>query len=68
VYKRQPVAYLIPCHRVLRANGGIGGYHWGTTRKRAILAREAACLQATSAAGAENGSESIESCEIVMED
>jgi AraC family transcriptional regulator of adaptative response/methylated-DNA-[protein]-cysteine methyltransferase len=37
-----PIAYLIPCHRVLRANGEIGGYHWGTTRKRAILAREAA--------------------------
>lgn len=37
-----PVAYLIPCHRVLRTNGDIGGYHWGTTRKRAILAREAA--------------------------
>jgi AraC family transcriptional regulator of adaptative response/methylated-DNA-[protein]-cysteine methyltransferase len=40
-----PVAYLIPCHRVLRANGDIGGYHWGTTRKRAILAREAACCE-----------------------
>ncbi|MDX2480951.1 MAG: methylated-DNA--[protein]-cysteine S-methyltransferase [Desulfuromusa sp.] len=40
-----PVAYLIPCHRVLRANGEIGGYHWGTTRKRAILAREAACCE-----------------------
>ena len=37
-----PVGYLIPCHRVLRANGEIGGYHWGTTRKKAILAREAA--------------------------
>ena len=37
-----PVGYLIPCHRVLRANGEIGGYHWGTARKRAILAREAA--------------------------
>ena len=37
-----PVGYLIPCHRVLRTNGEIGGYHWGTTRKRAILAREAA--------------------------
>lgn len=37
-----PIGYLIPCHRVLRANGDIGGYHWGTTRKRAILAREAA--------------------------
>jgi AraC family transcriptional regulator of adaptative response/methylated-DNA-[protein]-cysteine methyltransferase len=37
-----PVGYLIPCHRVLRANGEIGGYHWGATRKKAILAREAA--------------------------
>lgn len=37
-----PVGYLIPCHRVLRANGDIGGYHWGATRKKAILAREAA--------------------------
>jgi AraC family transcriptional regulator of adaptative response/methylated-DNA-[protein]-cysteine methyltransferase len=37
-----PVAYLIPCHRVLRADGGIGGYRWGISRKRAILAREAA--------------------------
>lgn len=37
-----PIGYLIPCHRVLRANGEIGGYQWGTARKRAILAREAA--------------------------
>jgi AraC family transcriptional regulator of adaptative response/methylated-DNA-[protein]-cysteine methyltransferase len=37
-----PVGYLIPCHRVLRANGEIGGYRWGTTRKKAIFAREAA--------------------------
>jgi AraC family transcriptional regulator of adaptative response/methylated-DNA-[protein]-cysteine methyltransferase len=40
-----PIAYLIPCHRVLRTNGAIGGYHWGTTRKRAILAREAAICE-----------------------
>ena len=40
-----PVAYLIPCHRVLRNNGEIGGYHWGITRKRAILAREAAVCE-----------------------
>lgn len=37
-----PVSFLIPCHRVIRGDGGIGGYHWGTTRKRAILAWEAA--------------------------
>lgn len=42
-----PVGYLIPCHRVLRANGEIGGYHWGTARKRAILAREAAYCEYT---------------------
>lgn len=38
-----PIGYLIPCHRVLRANGDIGGYRWGTARKRAILTREAVC-------------------------
>ncbi len=36
-----PVAYLIPCHRVLRQRSGLGGYRWGVPRKRAILAREA---------------------------
>lgn len=35
-----PVAWLIPCHRVLRRNGDIGGYHWGVERKRAMLAWE----------------------------
>jgi AraC family transcriptional regulator, regulatory protein of adaptative response / methylated-DNA-[protein]-cysteine methyltransferase len=39
---RNPVAWLIPCHRVLRATGELGGYRWGTVRKRALLAREAA--------------------------
>ncbi|MDX1593326.1 MAG: methylated-DNA--[protein]-cysteine S-methyltransferase [Gammaproteobacteria bacterium] len=39
-----PVAVLVPCHRVLRGDGGIGGYRWGETRKRALLAREAARL------------------------
>ncbi|MBM3356783.1 MAG: methylated-DNA--[protein]-cysteine S-methyltransferase [Betaproteobacteria bacterium] len=37
-----PVAYLIPCHRVIRATGMLGGYRWGETRKAAILAWEAA--------------------------
>ena len=36
-----PVAIVIPCHRVLRADGGIGGYHWGESRKIAVLALEA---------------------------
>ena len=39
---QNPIAYLIPCHRVLRNSGEIGGYRWGTARKRAILAMEAA--------------------------
>jgi AraC family transcriptional regulator of adaptative response/methylated-DNA-[protein]-cysteine methyltransferase len=35
-----PVAYLIPCHRVLRSSGELGGYRWGIDRKRAMLGRE----------------------------
>lgn len=35
-----PVAWLIPCHTVLRKDGALGGYHWGQDRKRAILAWE----------------------------
>ncbi len=37
-----PVAYLIPCHRVIKSTGIIGDYHWGTARKTAILGWEAA--------------------------
>jgi AraC family transcriptional regulator of adaptative response/methylated-DNA-[protein]-cysteine methyltransferase len=40
-----PVAYLIPCHRVLRATGDFGVYHWGTGRKMAICGWEAAAAQ-----------------------
>jgi AraC family transcriptional regulator of adaptative response/methylated-DNA-[protein]-cysteine methyltransferase len=36
-----PVALLIPCHRVLRASGAVGEYHWGPGRKAALLAWEA---------------------------
>jgi AraC family transcriptional regulator of adaptative response/methylated-DNA-[protein]-cysteine methyltransferase len=44
---RNPLALLIPCHRVIQRGGGLGGYHWGLPVKRAILAREAArCDQA----------------------
>jgi O-6-methylguanine DNA methyltransferase len=36
-----PVALLVPCHRVVPASGGTGGWRWGAARKRALLAREA---------------------------
>lgn len=37
-----PVAFLIPCHRVIQSTGAIGGYMWGNTRKTAIIGWEAA--------------------------
>ncbi|ADV44520.1 bifunctional transcriptional activator/DNA repair enzyme AdaA [Bacteroides helcogenes] len=37
-----PVAFLIPCHRVIRATGEFGNYHWGDIRKTAIISWEAA--------------------------
>lgn len=39
---RNPLAGVIPCHRVLRRSGALGGYHWGLPVKRLMLAREAA--------------------------
>jgi len=39
---RNPVSWLIPCHRALRKSGGLGGYHWGLGVKRAMLAWEGA--------------------------
>ena len=44
---KNPVSWLIPCHRALRKSGGLGGYHWGLPVKRAMLAYEAARLDAT---------------------
>lgn len=41
---RNAVAFLIPCHRVIQKTGGFGGYRWGTARKKAMLAWEAAQL------------------------
>jgi len=35
-----PVAILIPCHRVIRANGSLGGYRWGIERKISLLDSE----------------------------
>jgi AraC family transcriptional regulator, regulatory protein of adaptative response / methylated-DNA-[protein]-cysteine methyltransferase len=36
-----PLAVIVPCHRVIRSNGALAGYRWGIRRKRALLAREA---------------------------
>ncbi|PWJ22353.1 methylated-DNA--[protein]-cysteine S-methyltransferase [Jannaschia seohaensis] len=43
---RNPVSWLIPCHRALRKSGGLGGYHWGLPVKRAMLAWEAGRAEA----------------------
>ena len=47
---KNPISFVVPCHRVLGKGGGLCGYHWGLTRKRAILGWEAGV------AGAENDS------------
>jgi len=38
---RNPISFVVPCHRVLGKNGNLCGYHWGITRKRAMLGWEA---------------------------
>ncbi|MCF3592636.1 bifunctional helix-turn-helix domain-containing protein/methylated-DNA--[protein]-cysteine S-methyltransferase [Rhodobacteraceae bacterium LMO-12] len=43
---RNPVSWLIPCHRALRKSGALGGYHWGLPVKRALLAWESARAEA----------------------
>jgi AraC family transcriptional regulator of adaptative response/methylated-DNA-[protein]-cysteine methyltransferase len=40
-----PIAYLIPCHRVIQASGALGGYMWGTNRKAALIGWEMAKSQ-----------------------
>ena len=35
-----PIALIVPCHRVLRSDGSLGGYHWGIERKQKLLAQE----------------------------
>lgn len=47
---RNPISWLIPCHRALRKSGGLGGYHWGLPVKRAMLAWEAATTEEEGAA------------------
>ncbi len=38
---RNPISFVVPCHRALGKSGALTGYHWGLTRKRAILGWEA---------------------------
>ncbi|HWO00070.1 MAG TPA: methylated-DNA--[protein]-cysteine S-methyltransferase, partial [Blastocatellia bacterium] len=40
-----PIAILVPCHRVLKKNGSISGYRWGVRRKRTLLEREQLALR-----------------------
>ena len=42
---RNPISWLIPCHRALRRDGDLGGYHWGLPLKRAMLTYESARLE-----------------------
>lgn len=41
---KNPISFVVPCHRVIGRDGGLHGYHWGLTRKRAILGWEAGVL------------------------
>jgi AraC family transcriptional regulator of adaptative response/methylated-DNA-[protein]-cysteine methyltransferase len=45
---RNPISFVVPCHRVLRGDGNLGGYHWGLTRKRALIGWEKGRLIAAS--------------------
>lgn len=41
---RNPISFVVPCHRVVGSTGALTGYHWGITRKRAMLGWEAGLL------------------------
>ncbi|MBS0244879.1 MAG: methylated-DNA--[protein]-cysteine S-methyltransferase [Proteobacteria bacterium] len=47
---RNPISFVVPCHRVLRGDGQLGGYHWGLTRKRALIGWETGCVAGSGAA------------------
>jgi AraC family transcriptional regulator of adaptative response/methylated-DNA-[protein]-cysteine methyltransferase len=47
---RNPISFVVPCHRVLGKSGGLCGYHWGLTRKQAILGWEAGLVSGRSQA------------------
>jgi AraC family transcriptional regulator of adaptative response/methylated-DNA-[protein]-cysteine methyltransferase len=44
---KNPISFVVPCHRVLGKSGAITGYHWGLTRKRAMLGWEAGKIAAS---------------------
>jgi AraC family transcriptional regulator of adaptative response/methylated-DNA-[protein]-cysteine methyltransferase len=43
---KNPICFVVPCHRVIGKNGELTGYHWGLTRKRAMLGWEAGIMAA----------------------
>ncbi|HEX6000994.1 MAG TPA: bifunctional helix-turn-helix domain-containing protein/methylated-DNA--[protein]-cysteine S-methyltransferase [Hyphomicrobiaceae bacterium] len=45
---RNPISFVVPCHRVLATDGSLAGYHWGLTRKRALIGWEAGRMAGTS--------------------
>ncbi|MCZ4347431.1 MULTISPECIES: methylated-DNA--[protein]-cysteine S-methyltransferase [Devosia] len=44
---KNPISFVVPCHRVVGTSGALTGYHWGVPRKRAILGWEAGVISAT---------------------
>ena len=42
---RNPISFVVPCHRAMGKSGALTGYHWGITRKRAMLGWETGCVQ-----------------------
>jgi AraC family transcriptional regulator, regulatory protein of adaptative response / methylated-DNA-[protein]-cysteine methyltransferase len=44
---KNPISFVVPCHRVVGSSGALTGYHWGVPRKRAILGWEAGVVSAT---------------------
>jgi len=43
---KNPISFVVPCHRVVGTSGALTGYHWGLPRKRAILGWEAGVISA----------------------
>lgn len=55
-----PVALVVPCHRVVRTDGGLGGYRWGIERKEALLALEAQQANLATATDQRDGERRLE--------